>query len=141
MLINLDSFVQLAADVVADYLASEQVLKKFVGVDGRFDPVSSFTFHALDELVLPIFIEKAPELLEKLPFVGEKLSELFRKMACEDYVKVVLRIVMIGMVQKALGGIDFISGGVMLVSSYAIDFAAEMDAVKNVLDISWDIGF
>lgn len=142
MSINLETIVQLAADVVADYVMMNKVVSKLTSSSPSGSLTTSVLYHTVDEIILPLVQDGIKGILRSVPLIGRKMSALFGRMTDEEYLKVLLRMVMIAVIQKAVrGDLDIIEGGVLLISTYAVDFAAEIEAVQKILDVNWEIAF
>jgi len=138
--VNLNSAVQVLADVTTDYLVMNQVLTRITGTDLQANMLTSTVYHIADEIVFPAIMDSAGDIIERFPLIGGWLKNMLDNIKRQEYVKVILRIIVIATLQKMFENkIDFIEGAVMFVSTYAINFAVEVETIKEVLD--WEIDF
>lgn len=137
--INLNTIVQTLADITSDYLLSNQVLSRLTGDDLGINMITSTVYHIADEIVFPALVNALDSIIYKFPLIGNWLSKMLSKIRRAEYIKVLLRIIVIVLIQRSVEGkIDIVDGVVMFLSTYAINFTSEIGAVKNVLD--YEIG-
>lgn len=143
MELSTNSVVQVAASVLIDYLADNQILAGITGQDVGVNLATSTVYHLIDEILAPLVVESIKTALGMIPLIGERARELFHKATSEAYLRVLLRMILIGVVQKAVGGqIDIIEGAILLASTYAVNFAVEIPIIQSVLEeYKWEIEF
>lgn len=140
MNVNLNSVVQVLADVSTDYLLVNQVMARLTKTDMKLNMLTSTVYHIADEILFPAVYDGVEDLIGNFPLVGGWLKRMIGNIVRQEYVKVLLRLILIGILQKTFGDqFDFIEGAVMILSTYSINFAVELEVVRDVLD--WQIDF
>lgn len=131
--INVNTVAQAATAIIADYLVSEYVIFPLKG--DRVDIKVSIIFHALDEVVFPRLIRHLRKIMRNLPLIGRQGDRWVRDISNLPFVKTVAQIVLLIMLQKMMTpGIDPVEIGVILASTYAVDFGAEIKQIEKILD-------
>lgn len=133
--VNINSITQSVIDIAADYVASKFVLEKVTGTS--INMKVSVAFHILDEVVIPGLFTKIVEFGSSIPVVGGFATAVLSEAMSLPYIKVIARIILLLILQKTMGQMDFIELGVILANTYAVNFGAEIKQVKRVLDIEF----
>ena len=134
--LNLNSGFQTVLDITMDYLISSQIMQR-IDADLKINMTVSGAFHVIDEIVYPTVIKNLTKYSKTIPLIGNWIRENLIKMGARPYLKVIVQIITLIVIQKMLDDVDIIELAIIMLNTYFVDFVAEIDAIKNAIDFEF----
>lgn len=135
--VNLNSVSQTIVDITADWLVSEQILKR-IDNELSLNMQTSVVFHILDEIVGPAVYKQFIVYADKIPLIGGWIQSKLLQLGGKSYLKTLAEIVTLLMLQKTSGNIDVIEMAVIMTNTYLVNYGAEVKVIKTALDKKFD---
>lgn len=135
--VTLNTVTQTILDVTADYLLSSQVLGR-INNDLKINLNTSVFFHIIDEVVFKAVMDKMREYIRDVPMIGNWLSKKIYDVERRPYIKALIQIITILMIQKFTSEPDVVELCVIMLNTYMIDYVAEIPVISDVLDTKFD---
>ena len=136
--ITLNTITQTVLDITCDYVVSSQVLKR-INTDLEFSMTTSVIYHVIDEVIYKAVLDKIREYIRDVPLVGKWISHKLLDINRRPYIRALIQIVTILLIQKTSGQIDVIELTIIMLNTKFIDYVTEIEVISDVLDKKFDM--
>jgi hypothetical protein len=137
MNITLNTATQVVLDITTDYLVSSQILGR-INDDLKISMTTSTVFHIIDEIVYKAVMRKIRKYIRKTPLVGKWISKQMLAIESRPYVRALIQIITILVVQKVTKEPDVIELTIIMLNTYFVDYVVEIEMISDVLDTKFD---